>query len=702
MSFNKILFMRKAAIPVLVLIMLLTVITKSVKAQITLIPDPKFEQVLIDLGLDIAPVNGYVPKANISSIISLDVANRNITDLTGIQDFVSLTRLLCNTNNLTKLDITKNTALTGLICDRNQLAALDVTKNTALTSLSCTNNRIVSLDITKNTLLRNIACDDNQLQQLDVTKNTALISFGCGSNLLTTLDMTKNTAVTSFGCDDNQLTTLDVTKITGLTSFGCSNNRLTNLDVTRNSFLYSFECFNNLFTTLDVTKNSRLTTLNCAGNQLSYLDLTKNPALIYLRCMNNKLTFLDLSQKVALTEIRCNNNQLTCLTLKNGFNSNITIMNATNNNSLTCIQVDDEILSMGYSGWSKDLTAQYKNSCSPAIISFSPATACNGDVITITGCNLNEAASVNFGGVPAAAFTILSASVITAIVSNGASGSIDVITPGGKATLPGFILNKLSVPASLSISPSANNICPSATVTFTAITANTGAAPTYQWKLNGSVTGGNNLTYSNNNFINGDKVYCILNSVKTCPGIELVYSDTVTMIVKPVPQIIFNPSNPSIAAGSSVQLNANITGGISSYLWTPSTGLNNTSLLNPVASPVTTTAYNLTVTGSNNCTAGKNLTVTVLKGIYFPNSFTPNGDNKNDIFRITPGTFFNLKIFAVYDRYGNTIFKTSDINKGWDGTYKGFKSPQGSYTYLIKGTDLKGDFFLNGSVLLIR
>ena len=62
-------------------------------SQTTLIPDPNFEQALIDLGLDTAPINGSVPTANISGVTDLDVSNKNISDLTGIEDFTALTDL---------------------------------------------------------------------------------------------------------------------------------------------------------------------------------------------------------------------------------------------------------------------------------------------------------------------------------------------------------------------------------------------------------------------------------------------------------------------------------------------------------------------------------------------------------------------------------------------------------------------------------
>lgn len=702
MSLSKVLLIRKTATPVLILIVFLINMTRLVYAQVTLIPDPKFEQELINLGLDVAPVNGSVPRGNISGVTSLDVANRNITDLTGIQDFVSLQSLACNNNNLAKLELTKNTALISLLCDRNQLIVLDVSKNTVLTNLSCTNNRLTSLDVTKNILLRSFYCDDNQLQVLDVSKNTALITLGCSTNLLTSLDVSKNTVITALGCDRNKLTSLDISKIVRLASFTCSDNLLTTIDVTKNSSLYFFSCFNNLLSSLDVTKNDSLRTLDCAGNQFTNLDLINNNQLVYLRCQDNRLVSLDISDKKSLTELRCNNNLLSCLNIRNGFNRNINVMNATNNVNLSCIQVDDAMEAANYTGWSKDPAAQYNNVCIPSIVSFSPVTACTGDVVSINGCNLNGASAVYFGNVAAASFTIRSGSSIDAVVGNGVSGNISVVTPGGTATIPGFIYNPLAMPATLIITASANNICPGDAVSFTAIPANTGTTPSYQWKLNGKLTGGNSLSYTNNKLKDGDQVFCIMNTIKACPNTKFVNSNTVTMVVKPAPEISFDPANPEISAGSSIQLNAFINGNAVSYLWTPSTGLNNPAILNPVASPLKTTAYKLQVTATNNCTASKSLSVTVFNKPYFPNSFTPNGDGKNDIFRIPPGIFFHLEMLTVYDRFGNKIFKTADITKGWDGTYKGIALSPGTYVYFVKGAGLKEKIFLKGSVLLIR
>jgi Leucine-rich repeat (LRR) protein len=87
----------------------------------TAIPDPNFEQALIDLGFDSAPINGFVPTANISSITTLNLEAKNISNLTGIQNFTALNSLNCNNNQLTSLNVSQNTTLSQLFCNNNAL-----------------------------------------------------------------------------------------------------------------------------------------------------------------------------------------------------------------------------------------------------------------------------------------------------------------------------------------------------------------------------------------------------------------------------------------------------------------------------------------------------------------------------------------------------------------------------------------------------
>lgn len=218
------------------------------QAQYTAIPDVNFEQALIDLGIDSGAIDGKVLTASVSGITSLVVPEKAITDLSGIQDFLSLKHLNCIKNKLTILDITKNTALTFLYCDSNQISSLDVSQNTALTNLVCDYNQISSLDVTKNTDLTYLSCSHNQINGLDVTKNTALSTLICGYNQSANLDVSKNTALTYLECNYNQITSLDVSKNTALTYLECNNNSLTSLNLKNgnNSIITGFNSKSNL------------------------------------------------------------------------------------------------------------------------------------------------------------------------------------------------------------------------------------------------------------------------------------------------------------------------------------------------------------------------------------------------------------------------------------------------------------------------
>ncbi len=139
----------------------------------------------------------------------------------------NIKRLDCGGNNLTSLDVSKNTALTELNCSGNNLTSLDVSKNTALTWLDCGGNNLTSLDVSKNTALTELNCYDNNLTSLDVSKNTALTDLFCRENNLTSLNVSGCTALTELDCYDNNLTSLNVSGCTALTDLSCGRNNLT-------------------------------------------------------------------------------------------------------------------------------------------------------------------------------------------------------------------------------------------------------------------------------------------------------------------------------------------------------------------------------------------------------------------------------------------------------------------------------------------
>ncbi|MFB0973089.1 MAG: Ig-like domain-containing protein, partial [Bacteroidales bacterium] len=159
------------------------------------IPDANFKAYLVQ-NFD-KNGDGEISLSEAAAVTDINCNNMSIASLEGIQYFTALTVLECSYNQLTSLDVSKNTALTELHCVSNQLKSLDLSKNTALTVLECSFNQLTSLDVNKNTALTVLHCFRNKLTVLDVSNNTALAVLQCHINKLTVLDMSNNTALQS-------------------------------------------------------------------------------------------------------------------------------------------------------------------------------------------------------------------------------------------------------------------------------------------------------------------------------------------------------------------------------------------------------------------------------------------------------------------------------------------------------------------------
>ncbi len=121
-------------------------------AQVTNIPDPNFEQALIDLGIDSdGIVNGQVLTSDIETVISLNVENKGIQDLTGLEDFAALENLNVSFNMMTSLSLTNNVNLKELIFNTSfNLVDIDVSNNINLQSLRSSYSLLTQLDLTNN------------------------------------------------------------------------------------------------------------------------------------------------------------------------------------------------------------------------------------------------------------------------------------------------------------------------------------------------------------------------------------------------------------------------------------------------------------------------------------------------------------------------------------------------------------------------
>jgi large repetitive protein len=208
----------------------------------------------------------------------------------------------------------------------------------------------------------------------------------------------------------------------------------------------------------------------------------------------------------------------------------------------------------------------------------------------------------------------------------------------------------------------------------------TNANATYLWQDNTT-----NPTY----FVTTAGKYFVTVTRQGC-----IAKDTINITYNLKPKFSLG-ADSRLCMGSIITLNPQITG--VSYLWQDG----NTSPTYTVTQPG---LYSLTAT--NTCgSATDNITIgNGVCNLYVPNSFTPNGDAKNDVFKASYGDNITQFHLQVFNRYGQIIFETKDKNKGWDGTFKGTGQPYDSYVWLIQykiatNTNLQK---LQGTVLLIR
>ncbi len=182
-------------------------------------------------------------------------------------------------------------------------------------------------------------------------------------------------------------------------------------------------------------------------------------------------------------------------------------------------------------------------------------------------------------------------------------------------------------------------------------------------------------------------------------------SGSVFVFVQQVPQLTHN-ADTTIIIGESVNMLANSNQSTVSYNWTPSYGLSCTTCTNPIAQPLQTTTYTVEIVDSMKCdTIRAQITVTVKEeySIDVPSAFTPNNDGNNDIIYVRGWGIKQLLEFKIYNRWGECIFTTDDINQGWDGTFKGIKQNIDTYAYTAKVETYSGKALTkNGLINLLR
>lgn len=169
----------------------------------------------------------------------------------------------------------------------------------------------------------------------------------------------------------------------------------------------------------------------------------------------------------------------------------------------------------------------------------------------------------------------------------------------------------------------------------------------------------------------------------------------------------YNRIKDTIYNGLSTTLHTTYVQG-ATYRWTPVGSLSSSTSYNTTASPTETTTYYLLVTDQYGCTATDSIVIYVIDVfcyepyIFVPNAFTPDNNGKNDILFVY-STYIQDLTFSIYDRWGEKIFETTDLKKGWDGTYKGSKCNPGVFVYYLDAQCWNLQYFRKkGNVTLIR
>lgn len=140
------------------------------------------------------------------------------------------------------------------------------------------------------------------------------------------------------------------------------------------------------------------------------------------------------------------------------------------------------------------------------------------------------------------------------------------------------------------------------------------------------------------------------------------------------------------------------------FLWSPPAGLNSATVSDPIATPTIDTKYWIHGTTADGCQAVDSISIILnpetLIGV--PNAFAPGNGTNTSFYAIKRGVA-TLNYFRVFNRWGNLIFETKDINQGWDGTYKGEAQPFGVYVYDLQAVTSTGVLFSkHGNVTLLR
>ena len=269
---------------------------------------------------------------------------------------------------------------------------------------------------------------------------------------------------------------------------------------------------------------------------------------------------------------------------------------------------------------------------------------------------------------------------------------------GGEFNLQQFCIEStIGVHANFTTNALNNTVCYGTPVTFLDSSWYTANIQSYYWDFGDGSTSTLQNPISHTYTTPG--IYVVKHIVKGNDGCLI---DTISKSIF-VRQAMAFAGNDTVTI-KDIPLQLTGTGGII-YSWSPSIGLNNPFIQNPIALLQNDIRYLLTVTTTEGCVDTDEISIKVFNeiAIYIPTAFTPNNDALNDILKPTYIGIRKLSYFRIFNRWGQLVFSTNDMSKGWDGHVNGFRQQTGVYVWMIKAEDIAGKVHeLKGTSTIIR
>ena len=233
-------------------------------------------------------------------------------------------------------------------------------------------------------------------------------------------------------------------------------------------------------------------------------------------------------------------------------------------------------------------------------------------------------------------------------------------------------------------------------------------SPAYQWQLSTDkglswkdIPGANSAIYQRQPTSSGNWWYrlAVLESrylgVLSCR----IASNIIIIEVGAKPVVNAGPDRIMLV-GEAIRLNATANGDDLVYSWTPDFYVSNTTVLNPTVKPESDISYTLFAVSKHGCLNQDETSIKVVQDIFIPNAFTPNGDGKNDSWKIPfLDPSFEAEV-TVANRYGQLVYHSKGATVVWDGTVNGKQQPAGTYVYIVEMKT--GNFKRMGTITLIR